>query len=382
MEDVLSMRSFDFAAPEKGACDVLVIAGEHSGDEQAERMIASALAEKTDLKVCAFGGQALRRAGAQLLFDMTSFSVVGLFEVLKNYGFFRKLSEAVADWIATHKPRAVCFVDYPGFNLHLAKMLKERGGTVKLLYYIIPQIWAWKAGRRFEMAELLDGLAVIFPFETKCYADTTLPVSFVGHPFLDESFEPPVRYCAEGEILMLAGSRSIAVSRIFPVMIGALRRMPNERAVAIYPTAAIEKTIRKVLAENPDVAPRVRVIANESEVVAAKAAMMSSGTMSLACSLQGIPGAIVYRANPFTYVVGRSLVNIKYLSIANIILDKPAWREFIQFEASPKKLAAYMQGCIGERGLFEGYAERLKEVLRAPSKMSAAEWLLAKIGDV
>lgn len=388
MEDVLSMRSFAFAAPEKGACDVLVIAGEHSGDEQAERMIASALAEKPDLKVCAFGGQALRRAGAQLFFDMTSFSVVGLFEVLKNYGFFKKLSEAVADWIAAYKPRAVCFVDYPGFNLHLAKMLKERGvsvkggGSVKLLYYISPQIWAWKAGRRFKMAEVLDELAVIFPFETKCYADTALPVSFVGHPFLCESFVPPVRYCADGEILMLAGSRSIAVSRIFPVMIGALRRMPNERAVAIYPTAAIEKTIRRVLAENPDVAPRVRVIANDSEVVAAKAVMMSSGTMSLACSLQGIPGAIVYKANPFTYVVGRSLVNIKYLSIANIILDKPAWREFVQFEASPKKLAAYMQSCIGERGLFADYAEKLKAVLRAPSKMSAAEWLLAKIGEV
>ena len=108
MPDVLATRTFSFAAPERGACDVLVIAGEHSGDEQAERMVSAARAENPDLKVCAFGGACLARAGAQLLFDMTSFSVVGLFEVLKNYGFFKKLSEAVVDWIVKYKPKAVC----------------------------------------------------------------------------------------------------------------------------------------------------------------------------------------------------------------------------------------------------------------------------------
>lgn len=389
MPDVLATRTFSFAAPERGACDVLVIAGEHSGDEQAERMVSAARAENPDLKVCAFGGACLARAGAQLLFDMTSFSVVGLFEVLKNYGFFKKLSEAVVDWIVKYKPKAVCFVDYPGFNLHIAKMLKERGVSVKggggtrMLYYISPQIWAWKAGRRFKMAEVLDSLAVIFPFETKCYADTTLETSFVGHPFLSSEYKPPVRYDANGEILLLAGSRGIAVSRIFPTMVGALRMLPEERAVAMYPTEAIRKILEDTLSRNPDVAPRVRLIANESEVVSAKAMMTSSGTMSLSCSLEGIPGAIVYRANPLTYIVGRALVNIKYLSIANIILDKPAWREFIQFDASPKPLAEYMRGCLGEsaRAEFLAYAGTLKSVLRAPSKMSAAEWLLARVSE-
>lgn len=255
--DVLKMRSFDFPPPKGGGCDLLVIAGEHSGDEQAARMVAGALAEKPGLRVCAFGGEKLASCGAQPLFDMTSFSVVGLVEVLKNYGFFKKLSEAVAGWISEYRPKAVCFVDYPGFNLHIASLLKERGvsrkggGSVRLIYYISPQIWAWKASRRFKMASLLDSLAVIFPFETECYADTDLDVHFVGHPFLSDSYEPPVKYGADGEILMLSGSREIAVSRIFPVMCGAMERLAGERAAAVYPTPRIKKILEGELSRRP-----------------------------------------------------------------------------------------------------------------------------------
>ena len=386
MSSVLTTRAFNFSPPKNSECDVLVIAGEHSGDEQASRMIASALKKNPDLRVCAFGGEQLAKVGAQLLFDMTSFSVVGFVEVVKNYGFFKKLLEAVADWICQYKPKKVCFVDYPGFNLHLAKILKERGvsikggGNIKLFYYISPQIWAWKAGRRFKMANLLDSLATIFPFEPKCYADTTLPAKFVGHPFMSAEYNPPVEYDPNGEILLLSGSRTIAVSRILPIMVDTLRLLPNERAVVIYPTQAIKEKIDFVLAKNKDVADRIRVIANSSEKIAIKGAMMSSGTMSLSCSLEGIPGAIIYKANAFTYFLGRMLVNIKYLSIANIILDKPAWQEFIQFDASPKKIAKYMQTCLTPeaRKTFCDYANELKNVLQAPAEQGSADWLLGE----
>lgn len=386
--DVLKMRSFDFPPPKGGGCDLLVIAGEHSGDEQAARMVAGALAEKPGLRVCAFGGEKLASCGAQPLFDMTSFSVVGLVEVLKNYGFFKKLSEAVAGWISEYRPKAVCFVDYPGFNLHIASLLKERGvsrkggGSVSLIYYISPQIWAWRASRRFKMASLLDSLAVIFPFETECYADTDLDVHFVGHPFLSDSYEPPVKYGADGEILMLSGSREIAVSRIFPVMCGAMERLAGERAAAVYPTPRIKKILEGELSRRPALNGRVRLVPNGGAPITAKAAMMSSGTMSLACSLEGIPGAIVYKANPFTYLVGRAVVKIEYLSIANILLDRPAWREFIQFDASAAPLARYMGDCLSPaaRAKFAGYAEKLKSLLHAPPSLSASQWLIRQAG--
>ena len=387
--DVLKMRSFDFPPPKGGGCDLLVIAGEHSGDEQAARMVSGALAEKPGLRVCAFGGEKLASCGAQPLFDMTSFSVVGLVEVLKNYGFFKRLSEAVAGWISEYRPKAVCFVDYPGFNLHIASLLKERGvsrkggGSVRLLYYISPQIWAWKASRRFKMASLLDSLAVIFPFETECYADTDLDVHFVGHPFLSDSYEPPVKYGADGEILMLSGSREIAVSRIFPAMCGAMERLAGERAAAVYPTPRIKKILEGELSRRPALNGRVRLVPNGGAPITAKAAMMSSGTMSLACSLEGIPGAIVYKANPFTYLVGRAVVKIGYLSIANILLDRPAWREFIQFDASAAPLARYMEDCLrpSARAEFAGYAEKLKSLLHAPPSLSASQWLVRQAGE-
>lgn len=387
--DVLKMRSFDFPPPKGGGCDLLVIAGEHSGDEQAARMVSGALAEKPGLRVCAFGGDKLASCGAQPLFDMTSFSVVGLVEVLKNYGFFKKLSEAVAGWISEYRPKAVCFVDYPGFNLHIASLLKGRGvsrkggGSVRLLYYISPQIWAWKASRRFKMASLLDSLAVIFPFETECYADTDLDVHFVGHPFLSDSYVPPVKYGADGEILMLSGSREIAVSRIFPAMCGAMERLAGERAAAVYPTPRIKKILEGELSRRPALNGRVRLVPNGGAPITAKAAMMSSGTMSLACSLEGIPGAIVYKANPFTYLVGRAVVKIGYLSIANILLDRPAWREFIQFDASAAPLARYMEGCLrpSARAEFAGYAEKLKSLLHAPPSLSASQWLVRQAGE-
>ncbi len=387
MSNVLQMRSFDFAPPKNGACDVLILAGEHSGDEQASRMLKKIFVQQPNLNVCAFGGQALSEVGAQLLFDFTQFSVVGLMEVLKNYSFFKALSSAIVEWICKYKPKVVCFVDYPGFNLLIASELYKRGvslkggGSVKLLYYISPQIWAWKAKRRFKMARLLDSLAVIFPFEVACYADTSLNAQFVGHPFLEEEFENPVEYDSNGYVLLLAGSREIAVSRIFPIMLKALRKLEGENAVALYPSESIKNILEKTLAKFPDVANRVKIVDKSALPLKAKAVMMSSGTMSLCCSLAGIPGAIVYKANPITYVLGRMLVNIQYLSIANILLDKPAWREFIQFDATEEKISTYMQECLKaqKRSEFVEYAENLKKLLHAEAKKSASDWLLSEL---
>ncbi|MBR4597138.1 MAG: lipid-A-disaccharide synthase, partial [Opitutales bacterium] len=346
-------QAFDFPPPEDGSCDVLIIAGEHSGDEQAARMVERICEINPELNICALGGCALKRRGVQVLYDMTKLSVVGLVEVLKNLSLFKALLSGALNWIKTYKPKAVCFVDYPGFNLHLASMLKAEGlsakggGDIKLLYYISPQIWAWKARRRFKMAELLDSLAVIFPFEQKCYADTNLNVEFVGHPFISDKFESKVFYDKASPILFLPGSREAAVGRIFPIMLKTLRLMEGEEAVVPYPSGGILAVLEKTLKKFPDVASRVRLrrIGEEGRI-GAKAVLMSSGTISLSACLEGIPGAIVYRANPLTYAIGRMVVSIEYLGISNILLDRPAWPEFIQGAAKPKDIARRIMDCI------------------------------------
>ncbi|HTB62357.1 MAG TPA: lipid-A-disaccharide synthase, partial [Opitutales bacterium] len=212
--------------------DVLIIAGERSGDDHAARLVRDLRARRPGVRVAALGGPALQEAGAFLLFDLSAHGVVGLIEVLKNYFFFRSVFAQTLAWINQHQPRAVLLVDYPGFNLRLAKKMffnqrlaekqfalgtgKRLGAKIPILYYISPQIWAWKSKRRFAMAKWLDALAVIFPFEPKCFADTHLPVDFVGHPFAAPEHKLPVSYAPDGPILLLPGSRTAPVSRIFP----------------------------------------------------------------------------------------------------------------------------------------------------------------------
>lgn len=378
--------------------DLLVIAGEHSGDAHAARMVAAAKAKQPELNVCALGGVELERAGAQVLFDLTEHSVVGLFEVLKNYGFFKDLFEKTVTWIREHRPRAVCFVDYPGFNLRLAKRLVDEGlavkggGDMRLLYYISPQIWAWKTGRRFKMAQWLDALAVIFPFEVACYADTDLPVTFVGHPFVEPDARLPLQFDPDGPILLLPGSRQTPVRRILPVMLDGLlelRKQGETRlACVVCPDERIFATEEVILEEARDLLESHPVGLGELKLIqqgaglAASAVLTSSGTMSLQVALAGVPGAIVYRANPLTYLVGRRVVKIEYLGIANILLERPAWPEFLQGAASPATLAGQVTDCLrDERRARQAQAdaESLRAMLGEKAEQTPAEWLLTNL---
>lgn len=377
--------------PITGGVDLLVIAGEHSGDEHAARMVRELKRRDPALRVCALGGPELEAAGAQLLHDLTATSVVGFVEVLKHYGFFKSLFAATLDWIGRHQPRAVCFVDYPGFNLRLAAKLRERGlsakggGQTRALYYISPQIWAWKPQRRFAMARDLDAVATIFPFETKSYADTNLPCEFVGHPFLADDYVSPVRFDAEGPVLLLPGSRVQAVGRIFPLLLGGFaayrRSHPDVRAVALYPSEEVAAVARAELRNWPELAGVVTLQANEGQT-AASAVLTSSGTMSLHCALAGIPGAIAYRTNGLTYLLARWWVKIPYIGIANLLLNEPMYPEFIQGAATASALAVELQACRADRDRqtrTREQAAKLRQLLHDPAEGSAARWLERKV---
>lgn len=386
-------RPLSLAAPTAGRVDLLVVAGEHSGDEHGARLVRELRAAHPSLAIAALGGEKLAGAGAQLLYDLTASSVVGLVEVLKNYPFFKALFAATLSWIEEHRPRAVCFVDYPGFNLRLARELRKRGvsvkggGSVKMLFYISPQIWAWKAGRRFTMARDLDALAIIFPFERECYADTQLDVEFVGHPFVAPDYRSPIAYDPAGPILLLPGSRKQAVARIFPVLLAGFRSLGEREAVVLYPSEEIRAVLEAV--RPPDnvrllrVAERTHNGDEASRPIGASAVLTSSGTMSMHCALAGIPGAIAYRANPLTYLLGRMLVNVEYLGIANLLLREPMYPEFIQSVATPTALADQLRSSLHDPRRVERTREqatRLRALLSQPSGRSAAEWVWRHLG--
>jgi len=368
--------------PQGGAPDLLVVAGEHSGDEHAARMVAGLLKRRPGLRVSALGGPRLAAAGAELLYDRTTVSVVGFAEALSNLAFFRALIDGTVGWIARHRPAAVCFVDNSGINLRIAEALRLRGvsakggGSVRTLYYISPQIWASRAGRRFEMARNLDALAVIFPFEVGCYADTGLPVEFVGHPFMAPDYAPPVRHDPAGPVLLLPGSRPRAVGLILPALVGGFlefaRAGREASAVILYPSAALRAQL-----EASGLPPAIRLL-ETGTAVSARAVLTSSGTMSMHCALAGIPGAIAYRTDALTYLVARVLVRVPYLGIANILLDEPMYPEYIQGAATPAALAAELAACIGDPGRrlrTAAESAELKAMLVNPAGVTEADWL-------
>lgn len=390
MSEVLPAPS-EFPAPVTSSPDLLVIAGEHSGDEHAAQLIRDLLQQRPELQLACLGGPQLHAAGAQLLYDMTEVSIVGFVEVAKHYGFFRALFERTLDWIERYQPKHICFVDYPGFNLRLAQELKKRalskkgGGTIGLSYYIGPQIWAWKAKRRFKMAGLLDRLGVIFPFEVDCYQDTALPVEFVGHPFVCADHQLPFRYDPKGAVLLLPGSRVAAVSRIFPVLLEAFRlakvRQPELKACVLYPSERIRGVLLRILGEFPELQSAVVLKANSSEPQVARAVLMSSGTMSLAVALAGIPGAIVYRLNSLSYWIGRFVVRVESIGISNLLLKKQLHPEFIQAAAQPKVLAAaLLRACDSDAAIAASRgADEIRALLNPGSATRAADWLASEL---
>jgi lipid-A-disaccharide synthase len=372
--------------------DLVIIAGEHSGDQHGAGMLEEIKKIRPNINVVAFGGPALKNAGADLICNMTKFSVVGLCEVLSKFFFFLRLIKRVFLWIKINNPRAVCFIDYPGFNLRLAKMLFERGlsckggGSIKVLYYISPQIWAWKAKRRHQIAKFVDKMAIILPFEKKCFADTALSVSFVGHPFVGKDYDLNVLHNGDGPILLLPGSRKPTVSVIFPMLLKSfreiLRRDKDRMAIVAYPDEMILAILRKILNKKfPKLLNKVTFVP-DSESMETSAAIMTSGTMSLRCCLAGIPGAIVYKTHPLTYAIGKMLVKIKFLGIANVLLGRCVWKEFLQSQFKPRAVAKYILQCLsGEiaASSFEGASSELRKVLSVGRDTSVAEWILSSI---
>lgn len=372
-------------APASGSVDLLIVAGEHSGDEHAARVVRELRAKNPALKICALGGPSLAAAGAQLLRDLTATSSMG-FAVLTKISHYRALIAEVVRWVGEHRPRAVCFVDSSGLNLRIARGLFDRGfsakagGPTKALYYISPQIWASRAGRRFEMAKHLDGLAAIFPFEPAVYADTNLPVEFVGHPFLAPGYAAPVAFDPAGPVLLLPGSRKQVVARIFPVILEAFLQAGSGRtAVVLYPG---EEILGVLQSANPPANVALRLIGDKGGPVAASAVLTASGTMSMHCALAGIPGALTYRTDPLTYFLGRMLVKVEFIGIANLLLKEPMYQEFIQGAARPEALAGELCACLENPARLEqtrAQAQKLRSLLTHPANGTAADWLARQL---
>ena len=326
------------------------IAGELSGDTHGSGLIQALRDLRPDTQFSGLGGPKMKAAGGPDITDwVETAGVVGLWEVLKMYGYFKQRFNETVAAVLTTKPDAVIFVDYPGFNLRIAKALRENGYSGKLIYYISPQVWAWKKGRVKVMARVLDLMICIFPFEKPFYEASGLPTEFGGHPMVDRTAQ--LRHTSPRDPNLIGwfpGSRKNEVRRLLPVMLAAsqiIRQQHPETRFAISaanPTLAAEMTAMAQAAGLPEAASWIETGTVYDLMQRATAGAVASGTATLEAACFGLPYALVYHVNWLTYLVGKSVVRIKHLGMVNILAKREVVKELIQHTLTPDSLAAEM----------------------------------------
>jgi lipid-A-disaccharide synthase len=345
------------------------IAGEASGDARgAEVMKAlSALAAEHSQTVESRGaGGPQMRALAPRIQDWSGEAVVGLWDVLKKYGYFRQQFNAMLKEVAEYQPDAVIFIDYPGFNLRLAKALRKQHPKLKLIYYISPQVWAWNRGRIPKMARTLDLMLCIFPFEKALYEKSGLKTIFVGHPMLDSLAAKRIDAPREEDLVgLFPGSRSKEVQRIFPIMLAAAAEMRKARPELRVEAAAASEKLATTMREMAAAYTGVIITVGKSQELMqrAGAGMVASGTATVEAAYFELPFVIVYSVAPLTWEVGKRLVSVPYLGMVNILAGKEIVREFLQKDAEPMAIADQMLALINNVEARETQTAELRAVI-------------------
>jgi len=323
-----------------------VVAGEASGDSRGAELIRSLRARKEAIEILGFGGPQMAALTMRTHDWIARAAIIGIIDIVKNYGYFRRQFDIALGEIAREKPDAVILIDYPGFNLRLAEALKKAGTRAKVIDYISPQVWAWNRGRIPKMARMLDLMICIFPFEKPLYEQSGLRTVFVGHPMLDSLAEKRLATGREENLLgLLPGSREREVARIFPVMLEAARLLVGTHPGLRIEAAAASEPLRRQMEElaglsNINASCQITLHSSHSLMQRASAGMVASGTATLEAAYFGLPLVLLYKAAWLTFAIGRRLVKIKWLGMPNILADREIVREFLQEAARPADIAA------------------------------------------
>jgi lipid-A-disaccharide synthase len=323
---------------------IYIIAGEASGDAHGAVLMRELARMVPDLQFFGAGGPEMRLIAGGHFKDWTQEAVVGLWDVLMKYPYFRKEFYRMYREIRQLKPDAVIFVDYPGFNLRLAQYLRRNQFAGKLIYYISPQVWAWNRSRIPRMAAFLDLMICIFPFEKALYEASGLRTEFVGHPMVEELDRHRIREPRDPKLVaLLPGSRNREIRRIFPMMLEAAELLRRKDAAIHTEASAASETGRELMRKLSSKADLGNVpvgLKNAYELMQrASVGMVASGTATLESSFFLLPFVLVYKVSWFSYVPGRLLIRVNHLGMPNILAGKEIIPEFIQSSAVPDRIA-------------------------------------------
>jgi len=325
--------------------ELLVVAGEASGDLHGARLVSELHRLVPGLSVFGLGGDELRAAGLDPVAHSAEISVVGITEVLRILKRAREVFALLLAEVDRRRPAAAVLIDFPDFNLRLAKELKKRG--VPVVYYISPQVWAWRRGRVKTIAQVVDRMLVLFPFEVDFYRRFGVDVVHVGHPLVDEVPRLPSAW-ERGEpsrepyrISLLPGSRVSEVEALLPVMLQAVGRLAADLPVEVLliraPTVPLEMLEEEIeLSGLP-----VRIVSENrfAAIADSHLALCASGTATLEVGLLGTPMVMLYRLGRWTYLVAKLLVHLSYVSLVNLVLGRKVVPELVQGAASPERIA-------------------------------------------
>jgi lipid-A-disaccharide synthase len=330
----------------KAGRHLVIIAGEASGDTHGFALMRSLHEQHPAIRFTGKGGPKMtvmaRSSGGTMDNWIAEAGVLGLWDVLRHYGYFKKKFASLLVELATNPPEAVILVDYPGFNVRLAKAIRKRKIPTRIIYYISPQVWAWNRRRIPEMARAMDLMICIFPFEKEIYESSGLPTVFAGHPMVGELEAVPIAERDEILLGLFPGSREREVRKIFPAMLGAaklvMKSRPEIRIEAAGATPAHAELMRSMASEEQI---NITINSGNSKELMRRAAvgLVCSGTATLEAACLGLPYALVYKVAMLTYEVGIRVIRVPYLGIVNILANRPVIREFIQDGATPAALA-------------------------------------------
>lgn len=346
-----------------------VVAGELSGDAHGAGLLRSLKPLVPALEVRGVGGPEMAAVAGPGLEDwVEDAAVMGIWEVLKRYGWFKERFYQMLAGLKEFRPDVLLLIDYPGFNLRFAEAVKKESPETRIVYYISPQVWAWNRKRIPKMVRLLDEMLCLFPFEKPIFEQAGLKTEFVGHPLVDELEEKRIQGAVREEKLvgLFPGSREREVARLFPMMIEAAKQLKAWRSDLTFEVPAASQKLAvqiRGLLDESGAAGLVHVNTGESHALMQRAccAVIASGTATLEAAYYGLPYCLVYRVAPLTYAAAKVLVKIKLIGIVNILAGEEVVKELVQSDAEPAAVA-----------------DQLRSFLESPEKRDA---LRAKLGE-
>jgi lipid-A-disaccharide synthase len=354
--------------PEKS---FMLIAGEASGDTLGAELVKALRAEPggEHFQLFGAGGPKMSAAGVELAFDLSAHAVVGIWEVLKNYGKFRGFFYRLLELARERRPDCIILIDYPGFNLRFAKALRKANCKAKIVYYVSPQIWAWHESRVHQITRDIDLMLSIFPFEKKWYAQRKpdFKVEFVGHPLVDRFEQTRAAEPSQPRILLLPGSRIRELKKHLPVMLPAARRLASETGADVEIVVPSENLKKLALALGATDVP-IQIGGLADALRRATIAIASSGTVTMECAYFGVPTVVLYKTSASTYWLGRRFIRVKYLAMPNLLANRAIYPEFIQEDAS-------------EENIYRAAADLLKHPERRQIIRAELRNVIASLGE-